>query len=235
MQFQSDYDGVVSDIWVAILKVPSSTAPDTVTIRLTENPSGQPPTEADIMEEWTLTSFSGWSQWSMPHHLEGNGTSQLLEGHTYWLWAIAEETTWCMWALNEDPSLTCPHTIRREDEDWLPIGNETAGAFRVDVSLGTVGMESVAGITEGSSLSQNFPNPFNQSTNISYSIFKSDFVKLNIYDIYGKEVQTLVSEFQESGNYSINFDPGFLSTGIYFYKLQAGNQLVDIKKMSYLK
>lgn len=234
-EFASIYDGVVTDIWVAISRVPPSTPADTVTIRLTENPSGQPPTEADIMEEWTLTGFGTWSQWNTPFHLEGNGTSQLLEGHSYWLWAIAEETTWCMWCMNEDPSLTIPHTIRREDEDWLPIGQETAAAFWVDVSLGTVGLENTTVVDNDNSLSQNYPNPFKTNTSISYSITKPGIVTLNIYDIFGKEIQTLVSEFKDTGNYSVDFNPAFLTTGIYLYKLQVGNQVVDMKKMSYVE
>jgi len=235
MGFQSTSDGEVTDIWVAISLVPLSTLPDTVIIRLAQNPSGLPPDTSDIMEEWTLTTFGSWSQWNTPHHLQGNGTSQLQEGQSYWLWAIGKETTWCMWCLNEDPGLTAPHTIRRENENWLPVGNETASAFRVDVTPGTGISTPVAGITQAHSLSQNFPNPFNSTTKISYSIAKPDFVNLKIYDLYGKEIQTLVGEFQDTGNYTIDFDAGHLPTGIYLYKLQAGDQLIDIKKMSYLK
>jgi hypothetical protein len=133
MGFQSTADGVVTDIWVAFFYVPSSTFPDTVTIRLTRNPQGLPPDSADVMEEWILTEFFDWYQWDPPHHLQGNGTSYLQEGENYWLWAIGGETTWCGWCLNVDPGLTCLHTLRREGEDWLPIANETASAFRVDV------------------------------------------------------------------------------------------------------
>ena len=86
------------------------------------------------MEEWTITEFGSWSQWNTPHHLIGNGTSELELGKSYWIWCVAKETTWCMWCMNIDPAFTCPHTIRREGENWLNISNETAAAFRVDVS-----------------------------------------------------------------------------------------------------
>lgn len=79
-------------------------------------------------------------------------------------------------------------------------------------------------------LSQNHPNPFNPSTIISYSIPKSDFVMLKIYDILGREIQTLVSEFKEPGIYSINFSASSLPSGVYLYRLQAGN-LVETRKM----
>lgn len=79
-------------------------------------------------------------------------------------------------------------------------------------------------------LLQNYPNPFNPSTKISYSIPNSDFVTLKIYDILGKEIQTLINEFQNNGTYSINFNGTKLSSGIYLYKLQLGD-FVEQKKM----
>lgn len=135
MAFQSTADGTVTDIWVAFFYVPLNAMADTVTIRLTRNPTGQPPNTADIMEEWTITEFESWSQWSPPHHLQGNGTSQLQAGENYWLWAIGTETTWTGWCVNIYPGVTCPHTLRREGENWLPIAYETASAFRVDVGI----------------------------------------------------------------------------------------------------
>jgi Leucine-rich repeat (LRR) protein len=80
-------------------------------------------------------------------------------------------------------------------------------------------------------LHQNYPNPFNPSTRISYSIPHSGFVSLKIYDILGREIRILVSEFQNAGNYSFNFDAGKLSSGVYFYRLQAGSDCAKIKKM----
>jgi len=80
-------------------------------------------------------------------------------------------------------------------------------------------------------LHQNYPNPFNPSTTISYSIPKSDFVILKIYNTIGREIQTVFSEFQNSGIYSINFDARNLSSRLYFYRLQVGKGFVDTKKM----
>ena len=83
-------------------------------------------------------------------------------------------------------------------------------------------------------LNQNYPNPFNPSTNISYSISKSSRVVLRVYDILGNLVTTLVNENQEIGSYTIDFNAGELSSGIYYYKLQADN-FVAVKKMLLLK
>ena len=83
-------------------------------------------------------------------------------------------------------------------------------------------------------LNQNYPNPFNPSTNISYSISKSSRVVLSVYDVLGNLVTTLVNENQEIGSYTINFNAGELSSGIYYYKLQVGD-FVAVKKMLLLK
>ena len=84
-------------------------------------------------------------------------------------------------------------------------------------------------------LFQNYPNPFNPSTKISYSIAGSDFVTLKIYDILGREIQMLMMEFQKANTYSANFDANRLSSGVYFYKLQVGNDFVETKKMLFMK
>ena len=79
-------------------------------------------------------------------------------------------------------------------------------------------------------LQQNFPNPFNPSTKITYSIPKANFITIRIYDMIGREVQLLVNEFQNRGTYTINFDAEKLSSGIYLYRLQAG-KFSTTKKM----
>jgi hypothetical protein len=79
-------------------------------------------------------------------------------------------------------------------------------------------------------LLQNYPNPFNPSTVIDYEIGKSVDVKLTVYDVLGKEISILVNEKQRVGNYSVEFNAGNLPTGVYFYKLQAG-EFSDAKKM----
>jgi len=87
-------------------------------------------------------------------------------------------------------------------------------------------------------LQQNYPNPFNPSTIINYQLPHSSFVSLKIYDILGREVETLVNKEQNAGKYTVSFNSnirGFtLPTGIYLYRLQAGNY-VETKKMILMK
>ena len=73
------------------------------------------------------------------------------------------------------------------------------------------------------SLNQNYPNPFNPTTNIQFDIPTPEFVTLKIYDIAGKEVATLVNEYRNAGSFVIGFNAGYLSSGIYFYKIKAGS------------
>lgn len=80
-------------------------------------------------------------------------------------------------------------------------------------------------------LEQNYPNPFNPSTIINYQIPSDGIVTLKIYDILGNEVKLLVNEFKTAGRYSINFDGSNLATGVYVYKIQAGNFTSNRKMM----
>ena len=84
------------------------------------------------------------------------------------------------------------------------------------------------------SLKQNFPNPFNSSTRIEYGVPQTDFVHLKVFDILGREVETLVEMVQEKGDYSIDFDAGRLATGLYFYRLTSG-KFTGFKKMMLLR
>lgn len=83
-------------------------------------------------------------------------------------------------------------------------------------------------------LHQNYPNPFNPYTQISYSLNQSTHVRLQIFDINGRLIETLVDNNQSAGVHSINFDGSHLSSGTYFYKLEAGSK-VQTKKMTLLK
>ena len=83
-------------------------------------------------------------------------------------------------------------------------------------------------------LNQNFPNPFNPSTTISYKIAQPGFVNLKVFNILGKEVASLVSEIQSAGSYKIDFDGKNLSSGIYFYQLKAGS-FSETRKFTLMK
>jgi len=98
-----------------------------------------------------------------------------------------------------------------------------------------------SGMNEGSetlpdtfSLLQNYPNPFNPSTNISFSLPSQSFASLRVFEMTGREVATIVSEELPAGSYSRQWNAANMSTGIYYYRLQAGS-FVATKKMLFLR
>jgi hypothetical protein len=84
------------------------------------------------------------------------------------------------------------------------------------------------------SLAQNYPNPFNPMTNVKFSIVKSGDVKVVVYDVQGREVQTLVNERLNAGTYEVKFDGSMQTSGVYFYKISAGD-ITETKRMILIK
>jgi hypothetical protein len=83
-------------------------------------------------------------------------------------------------------------------------------------------------------LYQNYPNPFNPSTTIEYSIPKLSFVTLKVFDMLGREIKALVEEEKQIGNYKVELDASNLTSGVYYYRFQAGNYS-EVKKMILMK
>jgi photosystem II stability/assembly factor-like uncharacterized protein len=99
----------------------------------------------------------------------------------------------------------------------------------------TVGIQPVSTeIPEGFSLEQNYPNPFNAVTKIQFKVESYKFVKLIVFDLTGREVVTLVNSNLRPGTYEVSFNASHLSSGIYFYRLSAGN-FVQTKKLVLIK
>lgn len=83
-------------------------------------------------------------------------------------------------------------------------------------------------------LKQNYPNPFNPVTNIKFDLPKDIFVTIKIYDLLGREIKTLVSEFKNAGSHIVSFNGSELASGIYFYRIQAGS-FISVKRMVLIK
>jgi len=117
---------------------------------------------------------------------------------------------------------------------------DTAGAsasciFKITVTNPPTGIgEEKDQLTKGFVLNQNFPNPFNPTTVISYQFSVNSDVKLSVFDILGREVATLVNEKKPAGSYAVQWNAVNMPSGIYFYKLQAG-KYTEVKKLVLLK
>jgi hypothetical protein len=114
-----------------------------------------------------------------------------------------------------------------DGSNWVNVGRYT---YNYIIS----GVEQLTDGIKAYSLSNNYPNPFNPSTTISYSVPEIEFVTLKIYDVLGNEIATLVNEEKELGSYEVEFYGTGIVSGIYFYRLQAGS-FVETKKMILMK
>ena len=109
----------------------------------------------------------------------------------------------------------------------LPQGNPLYGVqFIKEEEIDEIATEFI--------LSQNYPNPFNPTTKINYSIHQSTQVTVKLFDILGNEIETLVNEEKLTGTYEITWNAENISSGVYLYRIQAGD-FVQSKKMVFMK
>ena len=107
--------------------------------------------------------------------------------------------------------------------------------LKVTYNMPVIGIQNISNeVPVDFYLSQNYPNPFNPETNIEFSLPKRNRAELIIYDLTGKEVIKLADEFLEAGKYKVNWNASGFASGIYFYKLTAGN-FFQTKKMVLVK
>jgi len=112
-----------------------------------------------------------------------------------------------------------------------------SGTVQQDIILSREGNEHIntSEIPANYRLQQNYPNPFNPSTNIGFTLPFDSKVSLKVFDVAGKEVAVLINnEFRNAASYNVSFNASFLNSGIYIYRLEAGN-FVQSKKMILLK
>ena len=102
------------------------------------------------------------------------------------------------------------------------------------ISVTALEIENSTTLIESFQLHSNYPNPFNPSTSIEYSLQENAYVELIIYNIQGKQVQNLFNDYQTAGDYAINWDATLYKSGIYFAKMKAG-EYVGIKKLMLIK
>jgi hypothetical protein len=150
--------------------------------------------------------------------------------------SYTEFATDITWFVADNPDSAAIGIVLTNDGDSIHVGT----TFYLD-DLSFSNSTEVKGMDNSPfrfELAQNYPNPFNPSTTINYSIPKQSFVSLKIYNLLGQEVATLVNEEKSAGNYKVNFSTSligsYFASGVYVYRLAAGD-LVQTKKMMLLK
>ena len=121
--------------------------------------------------------------------------------------------------------------------------------INISYSYIPTGIEQFEGEVSTYSLSNNYPNPFNPSTKISYTIPKRSSVNIKVFNLLGSEIVELINDEVEAGSYDIEFNAAILPSGVYFYRLQvypansgagnpetsSGQVFIDTKKMLLIK
>jgi len=115
------------------------------------------------------------------------------------------------------------------DDDWF-MNHPRLTIYYLDESESAITYDEGAGATRPTVLLQNYPNPFNISTTVHFNLPEASFVKLKIYDILGREIETLSNGHYPLGEYEVKWNTKGLTSGIYFYRLDAGD-FVETKKL----
>jgi subtilisin-like proprotein convertase family protein len=125
------------------------------------------------------------------------------------------------------------YVLRITDNAAADLGTLRSWCVTVEYDVMTSN-GNITNIVDDYSLAQNYPNPFNPTTTIQYSIPKSGFVSLKVYDMAGKEVANLVSEQKQAGQHQVYFTAANLASGAYFYRIQV-NDFIQVRKMILVK
>lgn len=170
-----------------------------------------------VLEIWEIASNNNWENWfRIFYEYDDNNNLIHLFGEEW------ENDQWV--PENEVLKVTNPDGIL-----YGYLAKEIFLFYRNPTSVG-----SEKNIADGFNLLQNYPNPFNPNTVISYNIPVHSLVTLNIYNLLGEKIKTLIQQEQAPGKYQINFDGNNLPSGIYFYQLKA-DKFQQTKKMLLLR
>ena len=134
--------------------------------------------------------------------------------------------------LRDLPNGTYFWQVQAVDNSFL--GSQFSAEATFTVSNSPVSNEEILETPTKLKLEQNYPNPFNPSTNIEYSVPNNTVVSLQVFDITGRLVKTLVNERKAAGSYTVSFNSSSLASGVYFYRIQTGSNTIS-KKMTLIK
>jgi photosystem II stability/assembly factor-like uncharacterized protein len=187
-----------------------------------------------------VKTYSGWANWDY-NALFYFGVGQAIAMRTpseIWVplafsfsWAVSLDTgdTWQL-VVQHDSSAIYDAVFIDSTHGWA-VG-DNGGIFKFNRQL--IGINRNNSIPVTYKLNQNYPNPFNPSTTIYYELPSPCYVKLSVYDVLGRNIKVLVNEYQQSGKYKTEWNASGYPSGVYFYRIEAGNY-TETKKMVLLK
>jgi hypothetical protein len=166
-----------------------------------------------VLIQWHTVVYHGPADWDLFFSKDGGSTWDIItedlpESQFEYNWMIPDSTT------NSGRVKVVQDNASGQDY------TATSGNFTIDVSTG---IEDFISYADNFALFPAYPNPFNPTTTIEYSIPSDGFVKINIYNAIGEEVRTIVNEFKKAGGHKIIFDGSYLTSGIYFYRIEGIN------------
>ncbi|MCK4814045.1 MAG: T9SS type A sorting domain-containing protein [Candidatus Marinimicrobia bacterium] len=209
---------------------------DVYKIKVYEDDGGMP-SDSWLLIEPPVTCITGWNTFTFVDPLTSTGSGIVLEEGSIWIGVKgATPGAYPAWLGMDMGSVSGLTTVQVPGGGWgsivpLKRGNPMIrGYFDIDISLDAT--EEIVPATYA--LAQNYPNPFNPVTTIHFELKESGTTTLEIFDITGRHVRTLVNSEMQAGSYDLRFDASALSSGVYFYRMTSGD-FTSIKKMSLVK
>ncbi len=205
---------------------PGATAPNLFATTTTN------PDEKYYTDLYYAVSNDGGKTWNQPKLVPNASSQNVQESYpspAQWLYDNGDNTgTVNLLFMIDD----IPGTSLFDNEN---SANDNSSWNYTSFSVATItGVEDQSYKVNSFKLEQNYPNPFNPSTIIKYTISERSNVSLKVYDVLGKEVASLINEVKDANNYEVKFDASNLASGLYIYKLQAGD-FTSSRKMMLLK
>jgi PKD repeat protein len=199
----------------------NTSASDTTRSIFTWTKSSSHPT---IIYKWKIRKDGGLVDLS--YNSDNNGSDSLITLRNSFLDSLAlnfggnSDTVVCLWKVY---SYNGSDSLISQNANFIFISRHTVGIKVISAS-----------IPEKFKLYQNYPNPFNPSTIISFQLPTNSYTTLKIYDITGRVVETLINENLKAGTYQVSWNASKYSSGIYFYRIQAG-EFTDVKRLMLVK
>lgn len=214
-------------------------AEDVYKVKLYKDENGMPG-DSWLLIEPPVTAIEGWNTFKIINPLTADNRNGVVlrDGESVWIGVKgATAGVYPAWLAADMDSFSGMSAMQVPGGNWAStapylMGNPMIRGY-FDTDIDTTSIADVA-IPSEYALAQNYPNPFNPVTTIHFELKNSDMTKLDIFDVTGRHVRTLLNGSVDAGSYDLRFDASALSSGIYFYRLTSGS-FTDIKKMSLLK